>query len=141
MLGREAALPPRETWVVGACSPEAGSVSAQRRKLPHVANSSARTQTPFHIAFPLILRERGLSLRELGRRVDVDPSYLSRVRQGKKRVAADLVMRVAEALGLPTEYFPEAREALVIEAIRADPDLRERLFRRISRPDSSSSKR
>jgi hypothetical protein len=33
---------------------------------------------------------------------------------------------------LPAGYFPEEREAVVIERIRSDPDLRDELYRRVT---------
>jgi transcriptional regulator with XRE-family HTH domain len=91
-----------------------------------------RTQTPFTAALPQLLHERGLSLRELSRRLGMDATYLSRVRRGQKRLPDDLPKRVAVALGLPEDYFPEAREALIVDAVRRQPELRERVYRTVS---------
>jgi hypothetical protein len=38
------------------------------------------------------------------------------------------MQRVAEALDIPEEQFPELREARVIERVQRDPRLRDRLF-------------
>jgi transcriptional regulator with XRE-family HTH domain len=91
-----------------------------------------RTQLTFGEALQEILLERGLSLRELSRLLGVDPTYMSRVRRGQKRLSADLPTRVAIALGLPEDYFLETRETLILEAIRKDPGLREEVYRRVS---------
>jgi hypothetical protein len=40
---------------------------------------------------------------------------------------------VAVTLGLPDDYFPEFREAFVLERIKADPKLREELYARLRR--------
>jgi transcriptional regulator with XRE-family HTH domain len=98
-----------------------------------------RTQTPFGEALPSLLLEHGLSLRQLSRRLGMDATYLSRVRRGHKRLPADLPKRVAVALGLPEDYFPETREAVILDAVRRDPDLRERIFRIVSKPRRGSS--
>lgn len=46
-------------------------------------------------------RERaGLSIRELARKAGVDFSYLSTLEKGKYRGSAEMVIRLAEALGI-----------------------------------------
>jgi transcriptional regulator with XRE-family HTH domain len=98
-----------------------------------------RTQTPFGEALPGLLLERGLSLRELSRRLGMDATYLSRVRRGQKRLPVDLPKRVAVALGLPEGYFPETREAAILDAVRRDPELRERIYRTVSQAGRGAS--
>lgn len=60
----------------------------------------------------------------------VNPSHLSRALRGAdyKAPGPDLARRVALALGLPGDYFPEAREGFVIDRVRADGELRDRLY-------------
>jgi transcriptional regulator with XRE-family HTH domain len=84
---------------------------------------------------PRLLNERGWSIRELARRADVTDSHLSRVlrRANYKTPSADLARRVAVAFGLPVDYFPEFREAFVLERVRRDPDLRDRLYKQLRR--------
>jgi transcriptional regulator with XRE-family HTH domain len=101
--------------------------------------AAARTQMPFGEVLAELLHERGLSLRELSRRLGMDATYLSRVRRGHKRVPVDLPRRVAVALGLPEDYFPETREALILDAIHADPELREQIYRTVSRARPKTS--
>jgi hypothetical protein len=81
----------------------------------------------------VLLAERAMSLRALGRAVEVSQSHLSRVCDpGSGSVASgELAGRVALALGLEEDYFPEFRSAVVHAAIDADPALRERIYRRI----------
>jgi transcriptional regulator with XRE-family HTH domain len=88
---------------------------------------------PFVEEVPRLLAERGMSLRALATAAHVDPGHLSRVlrRAAYKTPSADLTARVAEALDLPRDYFPEFREAVVVDAVQADPELRERLYRRL----------
>jgi hypothetical protein len=44
----------------------------------------------------------------------------------------DLSQRVAAALDLPDDYFPEYRVAAISEAVRRDGQLRDRLYDQIS---------
>ncbi len=87
-----------------------------------------RTEERFGDILPKLLLEQGLSLRELSRRLGMDPTYLSRVRRGHKRLPPDLPKRVAVSLGLPEDYFPETREAVILGAMRQDAKLREELY-------------
>jgi hypothetical protein len=51
------------------------------------------------------------------------PSYTTK---NYKTPSAELAGSVAKALGLPKDYFPEFREAFVIDKVKSDPRLRER---------------
>ncbi len=92
-----------------------------------------RTQRSFVEEVPLLLRERDMSGRALAHRAGVNPSHLSRVlrRASYKTASGELARKVAKALGLPPDYFPEFREAAVMERIRRDPALRDRLYDRL----------
>jgi transcriptional regulator with XRE-family HTH domain len=94
-----------------------------------------QTDTAFVDEVPRLLQERGLSLRALARQVGVSNSHLSRVlrRANYKTPSPQLTHRVAKVFGLPADYFPEFREAFVIEHIRSDPQLRNTLYTRLSR--------
>lgn len=89
---------------------------------------------PLAEELPALLAERDLSLRGLAERVGVTHSHLSRATRGAngKTVGGDLAGRIAVALGLPTDYFPEYREAVVIEQVSNDSELRDRLYRQLS---------
>jgi transcriptional regulator with XRE-family HTH domain len=90
---------------------------------------------PFSGSVRALLDQRGWSQRDLARAAGVDPAYISRaLRRGRRDgVAPELAARVAHALELPDDYFPECRERQVIEAVRSDPALRDRLHRRLAR--------
>jgi len=99
-----------------------------------VPTNPARNQTnvPFSDELPRLLAERDMSTRELARRVDVSHSHISRVvrRRNDKTPSPDLVRRISVELNLPEDYFPEYREAAVIEHLKADPKLRDELYER-----------
>lgn len=94
-----------------------------------------RTNAPFVEEVPRLLRQRGLSIRALAREVGVTDAHLSRVlrRVSYKTPSGDLARRVALALDLPGDYFPEFREWLVVERIKSDAKLRDRLYRQLKR--------
>ncbi len=95
----------------------------------------AHTTDPIHVVLPRLLEERGWSLRQLARKADVDVGHLSRSMKGDsgKFVSGELAVRIARALELPDGYFPEGREQIVVDAVRADPSLRDKVFRGLRR--------
>ena len=78
-----------------------------------------------------------MSQRALAREAGVSASHLSRVlrREDYKTASRELAANVARVLGLPDDYFPEYREAIVIERVRRDANWRERLYRQVRRRD------
>jgi transcriptional regulator with XRE-family HTH domain len=94
-----------------------------------------RSNKAFVEELPNLVRERKMSLRTLAQLADVNPSHLSRVlrRADYKTPSADLVRRIAVALGLPHDYFPEFREAIVHEQVKLDAKLRDELYDRLRR--------
>jgi transcriptional regulator with XRE-family HTH domain len=105
-----------------------------------VAANPTRTQQPFAEELPRLLAERKLSMRALAREVGLNPSHLSRGLRNvdNKRVSPQLIRRIGVFFGLPAGYFPEEREAFVIERIRSDPALRDRLYSRWNAPPEDS---
>jgi transcriptional regulator with XRE-family HTH domain len=82
---------------------------------------------------PALLDEQRMSQRALAKEAQVDQSHLSRALNGEGRISGDLAGRVARALGLPEDYFPEFRAAAVREAIDADPAFRDAVYRQFLR--------
>ena len=95
-----------------------------------------RTNRRFVEELPDLLLERKLSLRKLAQRADINPSHLSKVlrRVDYKTPSADLVRRIALALDLPEDYFPEYREGVVFDKIRQSDELRDDLYDRFDKP-------
>jgi transcriptional regulator with XRE-family HTH domain len=127
----------------GACHGTLLSVSKRQpstrsrapRALRQSEGNARRTNRPFAEELPHILAQRGLSLRALAAEIEFSPSHLSRAlrRKDYKSPGPRLVRAVAAALGLPEDYFPEAREGEVLERVKADPVLRDRLYDELKR--------
>lgn len=95
-----------------------------------------RSQRQFSEEVPKLLEERQMSLRQLARDAGVTNSHLSRLLRGvdyRTKPSMELARRVAVAFGLPEDYFPEYREASVIEAVRSRPRWRDELYDRLAR--------
>lgn len=95
-----------------------------------------RTQEKITDALPRVLEERGMSARELARRVGVDQSYLSLVVGGRRAPSRKLMAAVSTELGLPLDYFREAREAIVLERIKTDSRMLDRVYNMVRSGDS-----
>jgi plasmid maintenance system antidote protein VapI len=99
------------------------------------SNVAKMTDRPFTEEVPRLLKERRMSIRALAATIGISDSHLSRVlrRADYKTPSPDLTTRVAVALGLPVDYFREFREAFVIELIKTDPKLLNRIYSRLKR--------
>lgn len=98
----------------------------------------ARTAAPLREELPALLAERGLSQRALARAAGVNQSHLSRIANASPPppVSGDLAGRIAVALGLPRDYFPEYRVHVVTDAIESDAAFREHVYRLLQRRQS-----
>lgn len=94
---------------------------------------SRRTQESFRDELPRLLADRGMSQRSLAKLVGVNQSYLTFVLQGRRAPSRRLLDGVAKALDLPTDYFREYREAIVVDRVKADPKLLDRVYELVSR--------
>jgi transcriptional regulator with XRE-family HTH domain len=92
-----------------------------------------RTQERFRDELPRLLAEHGMSQRALARSVGVNQSYLTFVLKGRRVPSRRLVEGATEALQLPSEYFPEYREAVVADRLKADPALLDRVYGLVTR--------
>lgn len=99
------------------------------------------TNNPFSSELPKLLERRGMTLRALAREVGgLDHAYLSRMLNGKTPINVRHAMAITRHLGLPADYFPEVREALVVAAIQKSPRLRDAIyFERVARRRSRKS--
>lgn len=99
----------------------------------YLGSMQRQSDRPFAEELVRLLAERGLSQRKLAQMIDLNPSHLSRVLRGadQTRPSTDLIRRIGQALNLPSGYFAELREAAVVERIKRDPKLRDRLYKRL----------
>ena len=91
---------------------------------------SAQSDQAFRDAVADLLDARGWSQRDLSAIVGVDPAHICRLlkRGSRLRATPELIARVARAFEVEPEFFVEYREWCVLEAVRGNPTLRERLF-------------
>ena len=86
---------------------------------------------PFAESFQELRQQRGNpSLRQIAETSGVSASHLSRALRGvdSKSFGPRAIAAVGQALGLPSDYFPETRQDFVFGQIRKDPALRDRLY-------------
>lgn len=105
--------------------------------MPRKQPKRGKSQRRLVEELPELLEERNLSVRALAIKAEVSASHLGRVlhKQDYKTPSAELSRRVARALDLPDDYWPEYRERIVIDKVRSDPELREVLYSRLSREE------
>ena len=62
------------------------------------------------------IRERkGISSAELGRRIGMSRSYMSRIELGDRPIKLDVLIKIAEVLDTPIEYFVTDEEKREME--------------------------
>jgi DNA-binding Xre family transcriptional regulator len=90
-------------------------------------------QTPFGEEVFALMTQEEITLRELAARIEMSPGHLSRILRGDegKQPTREALERLAAALNVPPDHFGEYRAIRVSEAVREDPKLRDRLYRRI----------
>lgn len=98
--------------------------------MPALPRRTTQTDQSFAEALPGLLAERNMSVNTLAKDVGKSQSHFSRGLRGAdaKYFSIDLIRLVRERLELPEGFFPEEREAFVIERIQDDPGLRDRLY-------------
>jgi transcriptional regulator with XRE-family HTH domain len=98
-----------------------------------------RTDEPISEWLPRLAAERGYSFRRLADEIGVEQSYLSRIKGDDpsepqwRPPSMRVLERLAGALGVEADYFPEYRCGVIEETIRADAQLRNRFYDAIMR--------
>lgn len=62
-----------------------------------------------------IREKKGISSAELGRRIGMSRSYMSRIELGDRPVKLDILSKIAEVLDTPIEYFVSDDEKRELE--------------------------
>lgn len=93
-----------------------------------MASRQHRTEKEFGEELRALLDQRGISLRKFAKAVGVPQPYLSRTLSGERPPSMKLLTGAADELGLRPDYFAEYRRQIVIEAIKADGKLRDRIY-------------
>ena len=94
-------------------------------KPPGNAKAAAVTRNSSNICVGSRLRlrrtSRGISVKELGEKLGIDPDDLDAYEEGAKRVTADLLLRIAKLLQVRPEYFFQGYTAEELSACLATP--------------------
>lgn len=70
-----------------------------------------------------LLSERGMTVTELARRVDVAPTTIySIIQRNNKKVDIDVLIKIARTLGVNTEYFGDVDNEPITIAAHFDGD-------------------
>lgn len=68
-----------------------------------------------------LLSERGMTVTELARRIDVAPTTIySIIQRNNKKVDIDVLIKIAKTLGVNTEYFGDVDDEPVTIAAHFD---------------------
>lgn len=94
------------------------------------AVAQRRSQERLVDQLPVLLQARALSINRLAQLVGVSQSHLSRVVRSadRKSISGDLAERIAVAMDLPDDWFPETRRERVLERVRSDQAFCDRLY-------------
>jgi transcriptional regulator with XRE-family HTH domain len=82
--------------------------------------------TPLHELLRNLREERGQSLREVARDLEVDPAYLSRVERGTKTASSTMIERASAYYDVPEELLALSRGVVppdVTAILQANPHL------------------
>jgi len=74
-----------------------------------------------------------MSQRRLAAAVGLNQSYLTFVLKGQRAPSRRLLEGTAKELGLAVDYFREYREMVVIERVKSDPALLNRVYALVTR--------
>lgn len=97
-------------------------------KMATMTSRLRRTEKEFGEELRELLDQRSISLRTFAKAVGVPQPYLSRTLTGERPPSMKLLTGAADELGLRPDHFAEYRRQVVIEAIKADGKLRDRIY-------------
>ena len=80
-----------------------------------------------------LMNEAGLTYRSLAEKTRLSAGYLNHLVHGNRPVPSDdVIVELANALGVEPEHFREVRVRRISEKLEQMPELIDRLYRRLS---------
>ncbi|MEO9176564.1 MAG: helix-turn-helix transcriptional regulator [Gaiellales bacterium] len=90
---------------------------------------STAPSEPFGTAVARLMHERGMSYRALAQATGLSAGYLNHLVQGTRPTpSGDVMQRIAQALGTDASRFTEHRLRRLVDRLRAQPGLVDRLY-------------
>lgn len=87
---------------------------------------------PFGPTIQALMAEKVVTYRELASRSGLSAGYLNHLVHGNRPVPSnDVLSGVAKALGVEPDHFREFRIRSITERLEANPDLVDRLYKRL----------
>ena len=88
---------------------------------------------PFGATVERLMAETGTTYRGLADKTGLSAGYLNHLVHGNRPVPSDEVMQtLAAALGVDPEHFREYRLRVVTDRLESQPDLIDRLYKRLA---------
>ena len=87
---------------------------------------------PFGATVQALMAETGTTYRALAQRTGLSAGYLNHLVHGNRPVPSnEVIVSLANALGVEPEHFREYRIRVITERLEAMPELVDRLYRRL----------
>lgn len=91
------------------------------------------TDEPFGAAISRLMTEKNVTYRGLAQATNLSAGYLNHLVHGNRPVPSDeVISRLAEALGVDPAHFREYRIRVISMRLEQNPDLVDRLYRRLA---------
>ena len=91
------------------------------------------SEESFGATIERLMADERLTYRGLAARTNLSAGYLNHLVHGNRPVPSkDVVIRLADALGVEPEYFREYRLRVIADRLEEMPDLVDRLYRRLA---------
>jgi transcriptional regulator with XRE-family HTH domain len=91
------------------------------------------TEEPFGEAISRLMAEQSITYRGLANETGLSAGYLNHLVHGNRPVPSDdVIARLAGALGVDASHFREVRIRAISEGLERNPELVDRLYKRLS---------
>ena len=98
-----------------------------------MARKRKYSEEQFGATIERLMAETGLTYRGLAGKTGLSAGYLNHLVHGNRPVPSkEVVARLAGALGVEPEHFREYRLRVISERLEEQPDLVDRLYRRLA---------